>query len=122
MPFVPVRGSWRPHARYVDRFGLEELRRHYPGLDLVEVDIIADGERLVGIPEGSQDFIIANHFLEHRQDPMLTLQTLTSRLRPGGRLFMAVPDADHTFDRERPSTTFEHLVQDHTKGGDGLGP
>jgi predicted SAM-dependent methyltransferase len=104
------------HARYVDRFGLDELCKHYPGLDLVDVDIIDDGERLTSIPEGSQDFIIANHFLEHCQDPILTLRTLTSRLKPGGRLFMAVPDADHTFDRERPSTTFEHLLQDHAEG------
>jgi predicted SAM-dependent methyltransferase len=104
------------HARYVDRLGMDELRRHYPGLDLVGVDVIDDGERLASIRESSQDFIIANHFLEHCQDPILTLQTLTSRLKPGGRLFMAVPDADHTFDRERPSTTFEHLQQDHTQG------
>jgi predicted SAM-dependent methyltransferase len=104
------------HARYVDRFGLDQLRKHYPGLDLVEVDIIDDGERLTSIPERSQSFIVANHFLEHCQDPILTLQTLASRLKPGGRLFMAVPDADHTFDRDRPSTTFAHLLRDHTEG------
>jgi len=103
-------------VRYVDRLPTEELRAHYPDLDMVEVDIIDDGERLESIAESSEDFIVANHFLEHCEDPIRTLGTLTSKLKPGGILYMAVPDADFTFDRDRPSTTFEHLVKDHTEG------
>ena len=105
-------------VRYVDRLGTDELRAHYPGLDLIDVDLVEDGERLPSIPLASQDFIVANHFLEHCEDPILTLETLTSRLRLGGVLYLAVPDADLTFDARRPSTPFEHLLDDHLRGAD----
>jgi predicted SAM-dependent methyltransferase len=105
-------------VRYVDRLTVEELRTHYPGLDIVDVDLVEDGERLPSIPPSSQDFIIANHFLEHCEDPIGTLQTLTSRVRPGGVLLMSVPDADQTFDAKRPSTPWEHLVEDHEQGAE----
>jgi SAM-dependent methyltransferase len=103
-------------ALYVDRLGTVDLKEHYPGLDIVEVDIVDDGERLVTVAEASQDFIVANHVLEHCQDPIGTLLTIASRLKPGGVLYMAVPDADFTFDRERESTTAQHLVEDHVHG------
>jgi hypothetical protein len=50
-------------AKYVDRLPVSELRRQYPELaqlDLVDVDIIDDGETLSRIPDGSQDFIVAS--------------------------------------------------------------
>ena len=105
-------------VRYVDRLTVDELRTHYPGLHLVDVDLVEDGERLPSIPLSSQDFIVANHFLEHCEDPIGTLQTLASRIRPGGVLYLAVPDADLTFDAGRPSTSWEHLVEDHDLGAE----
>ncbi len=114
----PLRTS--ADVRYVDRFSKADLRRHYPelaALPVVEPDIIDDGETLTLIADGSQDFIVANHFIEHCEDPVGTLRTLTQRLRPGGILYMAVPDKRYTFDRHRPSTTWEHLELDHADGG-----
>ena len=52
-------------VRYVDRMSVEDLCQQYPEMadqNLVHVDIIADGEMLDGIEDGSQDFVIANHF------------------------------------------------------------
>jgi len=46
-------------------------------------------------------------------DPIRAMQNWNRVLRPGGRLFMAVPDKEQTFDRNRPLTTLEHLVQDY---------
>ncbi len=92
-------------VRYVDRLDVEGLRAHYPELNelpLVPVDIIDDGETLATIAEGSQDFIIAHHFLEHTQDPIGTIARHLDVLRPGGVLFMAVPDKRETFDVDRP--------------------
>jgi SAM-dependent methyltransferase len=107
-------------VKYVDRLSRADLRAHYPelaALPLVEPDIIDDGESLQSIGDASQDFIIANHFIEHCEDPIGTLQTFVRRLRPGGVIYMAVPDKRYTFDRERPSTTVEHLEGDHGDGG-----
>lgn len=107
------------HARYVDRFPLEELRNHYPelaGLSLVPLDLIDDGETLTKVPDASQDFVIANHFLEHCEDPIKTLGTFFRVLRTGGVLYLAVPEKSHTFDRDRPVTTLAHLWADHRLG------
>ena len=102
----------RAHVAYVDRLPLNELRRHYPeldGYDLVEPDILDDGESLGSLADGSQDFVIANHFIEHTQDPLGTIANHLRVLRPGGILYMAVPDKRFTFDRDRPPTTIDHL-------------
>jgi SAM-dependent methyltransferase len=82
----------------------------------VPVDIVDDGERLTTIADASQDFVVANHFLEHCQDPIGTLLTFLRVLRPGGVLFLAVPDKRFTFDRDRPVTPLAHLVRDHEQG------
>ena len=112
----PLRLPEGAHARYVDRLNMTELREHYPGLNLIDIDIVDDGEHLTSVPLGSQEFIVANHFLEHCQNPIHTLQNLASKLKPGGVLYLVVPDADFTFDRKRQSTTFAHVVEDHALG------
>ena len=107
------------HARYVDRMSVSDLRAHYPELqtlDLAPVDVIDDGERLDTIEPESVDFIVANHFLEHCEDPIRTIQTHLTKLKPGGTLFYAVPDKRYTFDFQRPRTTLEHVIEDHEHG------
>ncbi len=108
-------------ARYVDRMPVEELRREYPELatwDLTEPDIVDDGETLATVAPESQDFIVANHFLEHTEDPIGTILTHLSKLRPGGILFYAVPDKRYTFDFRRPATPLDHMVADHEQGAE----
>ncbi len=116
---VPLRLPANAHAKYVDRMTTPDLRQHYPELasfNLVEVDIVCNGELLTKIGDASQDFCIANHFLEHAQNPLQTLQTLFRVLKPGGVLFMALPDKRFTFDADRPVTSIEHIVQDYEQG------
>jgi SAM-dependent methyltransferase len=107
------------HARYVDRMDEHRLVGEYPeleGHDLVHVDVVDDGERLSTVADASVDFVVANHFLEHAEDPIGTLAQHTRVLRPGGILFLANPDPRETFDRDRPLTTIEHLARDHREG------
>jgi SAM-dependent methyltransferase len=114
---LPVPSS--AQVRYVDRLPVSELRAHYPELEqepLVEVDILDDGERLATVADSSLDFVVANHFLEHTQDPVGTLLNALRVLRPGGVLYLAVPDKRHTFDSDRPVTEFEHLLRDFDEG------
>jgi SAM-dependent methyltransferase len=106
-------------ARYVDRLPVEGLREQYPelvGWELTPVDILDDGETLATVASESQDFIVANHFLEHCENPIGTIETHLQKLRPGGVLFYAVPDKRYTFDFRRPTTALEHFVEDHEKG------
>jgi len=109
----------RARVRYVDRLPVEQLRRHYPELadyGLVDVDIIDDGEVLSTLPPASLDFIIANHMLEHCENPVGTLRNHLAKVVPGGILYYAVPDKDQCFDRPRMLTTFEHLLADDRDG------
>jgi len=106
-------------VRYVDRFGLGDLLSHYPELDgmpLQPPDLIDDGETLATIADNSQDFLIANHFLEHCRNPLRALQNLLRKLKPGGILYMAVPDKRYTFDSERPITRYETLCSTYQSG------
>lgn len=106
-------------VRYVDRLPTDVLRRHYPelsNLPLVHVDILDDGERLGTIADATQDFVIANHMLEHCQDPFGAIAHMLRVLRVGGCLFLAVPDKRRTFDAGRTATPLEHLLRDHAEG------
>ena len=115
----PLWVSPRATVSYVDRLPTEELRKHYPelnGRDLAPVNVVDDGERLYTFTENSLDFIIANHMLEHCENPLGTLRSHISRLKPGGCLYYAVPDKRFTFDIERPMTDFDHLLRDDKEG------
>ena len=107
------------HVKYVDRLSREDLRKHYPELNalpLVDPDIIDNGETLTKFSPATQDFIIACHFLEHCADPIGALHTFQRVLKPDGILYLVIPDKLYTFDKDRPSTPFEHLVRDHEEG------
>ncbi len=115
----PLPVSDQAHVSYVDRITVAEARQHYQELDgfpLIEPDILTDGESLAGIPDGSQDFVIANHFLEHSEDPIGTVRNFARVLKPGGHLFLGLPDKRYTFDQRRPETTYQHVLRDHEQG------
>jgi predicted SAM-dependent methyltransferase len=115
----PLKAARRAKVRYVDRMPVEELRSHYPELSgeaLAPVEVIDDGEALATIPDASEDFIVANHFLEHCEDPIRTIETHLSKLNPGGVLFYAVPDKRYTFDFRRTPTPLQHMIEDYEQG------
>jgi predicted SAM-dependent methyltransferase len=115
----PLRVPAAARVKYVDRMTVPDLRRQYAELaavPLVETDIIDDGEQLTTFRDATQDFIIANHFLEHCQNPVQTFQNLFRVLKPGGVLYVAVPDKRFTFDADRQPTTIEHIMRDFSDG------
>jgi SAM-dependent methyltransferase len=107
-------------VKYVDRFTEEELRRIYPELadqKIVPVSIIGSAERLDALGDASQDFVIANHLIEHVEDPIGAIREWHRVLRPGGVLFLAVPHGPTTFDMDRRKTSIAHLLMDHLDRG-----
>lgn len=100
-------------VQYVDRMKEDELRLHYPELNsvpLVHVDIVDDGETLASVPDRSQDFVIANHFIEHCEDPIKAIKNMLRVLKDGKYLYLVVPDKRSTFDVNRPLTPLGHLL------------
>lgn len=106
-------------VHYVDRMSAANLRKQYPELsavNLVDPDIIDDGERLAQIQDNTWDFVIANHMIEHCQNPIGAIQNFLRVLKEGGILYMGVPDKRYTFDLDRPITDLDHLIRDYKEG------
>ena len=110
-------------VRYVDIAPAEELEGHVEefrgrerGLEIVRPDIVDDAQTLATVEDESQDFVIACHIIEHTEDPIGAVGNWLRVLKPGGILFVAIPDKRFTFDVEREATTFEHLLRDHEEG------
>jgi SAM-dependent methyltransferase len=115
----PLRVPAGTRVTYVDRLWTPGLRMHYPELArhrLAPMDVVDDGERLGQFGDATQDFVIANHFLEHCQDAIGAIRNFFRVLKTNGVLYLAVPDGRYTFDSRRPVTPLAHLVRDHEEG------
>ncbi|MBU2089332.1 MAG: class I SAM-dependent methyltransferase [Alphaproteobacteria bacterium] len=100
---------------YVDYKTRQENERTYPELaaeTIVETHHVGDGFVLDFIPDGSQDFLIANHALEHSPNPWGTLEVWWSKLKPAGTLYVTVPVAEKCFDKGRPISRLADMLQD----------
>jgi SAM-dependent methyltransferase len=116
---VPLGIHREARVRYVDRLTAEDQRRQYPelaGVQLAPVDVIGSAEDLGAFEDASLDFVIANHLLEHLEDPIAGLLEFARVLGPGGIVYLGLPDQRRTFDRERELTSVEHLLRDHEDG------
>lgn len=106
-----------PEARalYVDKHTADNLRilRADAAATLLVPNLLTDGLKLHCIAAGSQDFVIANHLLEHAQDALGTLRNWLNVLSPGGILFVAVPIGARCFDRGRQITSSAHFLEDY---------
>ncbi len=115
----PLSISEYAHVKYVDRLLSDELQKHYSDLNpaqMVTIDIIDNGETLSTVADDSLDFIIANHFLEHCENPIGTIRNQLKKIKAGGVIYYAIPEKTYTFDKERSLTEFDHLVEDDIKG------
>lgn len=101
---------------YVDKLPIGKLRKHYPELNnipLIKPDIIDDAQTLRKITKNSLDFIIANHLIEHLDNPILALVNWTDKLKMNGIIFLTVPDKRFTFDKNRNLSSLEHITKDY---------
>lgn len=89
---------------YVDRF------RQYAGATC-PADVLADASALP-FRDRSLDYVACSHVLEHLPDPAGAIVEWHRALKPGGILYMVVPDRRLTFDRLRRRTPVAHLIED----------
>lgn len=115
---VPFPVSGHAKVRFVDRWRTNENRELFPelgpGAGFPEPDIKADLDldRLRAVRSGSQDFVIACHILEHLANPVAMLLDIDRVVTPGGRVVIVLPDRLETFDRSRPPTSLDHLMEE----------
>jgi SAM-dependent methyltransferase len=106
-------------VKYVDRLTTEQLRAQYPELGdqpLVPVSYIGDAHDLSAMGDGSVDFVIANHVLEHLENPIRALSEMARVLRGGGILYIALPEPRVSFDKHRRLTTVDHVLDEFRNG------
>ena len=107
-------------VRYVDSMPVEQLREYYRtelhGHSLLKVDIVCDAQTLEAVETASQDFVIANQVLEHLENTLLALENMLRVVKPGGIVFLSLPDKRYSFDVDRPVTPFSHLLADYRSG------
>jgi SAM-dependent methyltransferase len=90
---------------YVDKF------KEYAG-DQCLADYYGDASSLP-FHDNSLDYVASSHVLEHVANPIRALCEWYRVLRPGGVIYMIVPDRRLTFDHGREVTTVEHMFQDY---------
>lgn len=109
-----------PHATcfYGDVRDRNQLEKYF-STEAVTVSDRIDAQTMLGIPDKSLDFVIQAHVIEHLYDPVRALKEAIRRLKPGGVFLLVAPEMTQTWDRRRPPTTLEHVLQDEKDGGEG---
>ena len=75
--------------------------------------IIAEGTHLASVPDGTYDFILSSHNLEHFANPVKALVEWKRITRPRGALVLVLPHYRSTFDHLRPPTSVDHMFDDY---------
>ncbi len=96
------------HPLYLDRF---------PEYDYVAVsaDYVADAASLP-VRSDTLDYVANANVFEHLANPVAALWEWARACRDGGIIYLVVPDRRLTFDRFRPLTTPEHMIEDYDRG------
>ncbi|HEX4385067.1 MAG TPA: class I SAM-dependent methyltransferase [Myxococcales bacterium] len=89
---------------YVDRF------REFAGAKC-PAHVLSDGAALP-FRDSSLDYVASSHLLEHLPDPAGAIVEWYRAVKPGGIIYIVVPDRRLTFDRHRPRTKVSHLMED----------
>jgi SAM-dependent methyltransferase len=102
---------------YLDREGTADLKKQYEGdprvSDIIQVNIVCKDNTYPFFDTNAFDFVINSHVLEHVTNPGRQIEEWLRIIKPGGILYMIVPDKNFCFDRRRDITTVEHLMAEY---------
>lgn len=74
---------------------------------------LREATALHGMADGSYDFLLSSHCLEHVANPLAALNEWHRVVRADGHLILILPDPARTFDCARPITSLQHLRADY---------
>jgi SAM-dependent methyltransferase len=95
-----------------------QLFKEIPAESIVDPHFVGnlDADGLMVFPDGTFDFVIICHVIEHLSNPLFAIRETFRVLRTGGLGIIAVPDKRYTFDKLRENISWEHLLQDYQAG------
>jgi SAM-dependent methyltransferase len=73
------------------------------------VNIVALGDDLP-FKDGTLDYVLSSHVIEHFFDPVKALREWHRVIKPGGYIFIIAPHKDRTFDKVRDVTPLKELL------------
>src|SRR5215217_774436 len=73
---------------------------------------ISDGSDLSQIKDDTYDFVLSSNCLEHIANPLKALSEWKRILKNDGHLILVLPNKASNFDHRRPTTSFDHLLED----------
>jgi len=114
-------------VEYCDAITPEQAQALFPEIDTSKfvkinhiIDLNQDG--LSKFPDGTFDFVIFNHVVEHLVNPIYIVSEVLRVLKTGGKMVIAAPDKDYTFDKARPLTPFDHVKSDYLSNAKEAAP
>ncbi|MCV6639021.1 glycosyltransferase [Candidatus Albibeggiatoa sp. nov. NOAA] len=106
---------------YCDANSRADLMAMFPelhGQEIVDPQHICnvDERGLEIFKDNTYDFVVFNHVIEHIANPINMVGELFRVVKVGGLVVLSAPDKDFTYDKPRPLTTFEHLLEEYEQG------
>ncbi len=80
--------------------------------EYMKVDIVASGDDLP-LKDGTVDFVISSHVIEHFYDPVKAIQEWLRVVRPGGYVFIIAPHIDRIGQAATPRTFPAEIIDRH---------
>ncbi|WP_189350229.1 methyltransferase domain-containing protein [Mesorhizobium sp. M1E.F.Ca.ET.045.02.1.1] len=114
--YVPTEVAPGVDVEYVDVLSNDELVSRYklPADGLVPLAHVVDGHHLTAYVDDAKDFLIANHVLEHFDDPVGGVIEWLRVIRAGGLLFLTLPNyRSNAFDYKRTPERAPHFALDY---------
>jgi len=117
----PTRLPLSAQVKYIDKFTFEGASNGSfigkEAINFVHVSVYEAMDSLASIEDGSADYFVAYHVIEHVPNVIAALKSAYRKLKKGGELVMVVPDKRYMFDQGRPETSLEHFIVDEIRNG-----
>jgi SAM-dependent methyltransferase len=79
---------------------------------VMKVDIVANGDDLP-FKDGTLDYVISSHVIEHFFDPVRTIKEWLRVVKKGGYVLIIAPTKDNLESEHRPCTTLKEIIARH---------